>query len=552
MGELLVDMIPCEEAQLWLKPKCFECHLGGAPANVAVNLSRLGTPVTMFSGVGDDYFGSFLLSELQSYCVDTDFIQSFKGIRTTLAFMNFDKSFQPSFLFYRNPGSDMIFYMNEEIGLALKRARILHVGTFSLSSEPFKSAQLEAIKIAENNDSIISADLNLRRSIWDSDDKIKESSFQLIEMADIVKMNWQEFAFLSGTKNLIKGSGEIQRKPEQLFVVTLRSHGCFFRFNGIVGFVPPIYINFKNGVGTGDGFMAGLLHFLYSYILDRKSFLDLERHDLFKIFRYANACGALVATSVGAIPNKFDNPEISKYINKKHKNVKHTPEWLVLFDIDGTLIGNIELSKAANIYAVEKVTNSNLSTDGYSFAGKTDPQNLIALARLAGVDGDDLIDILPKIKKLYIDRTLDLFSSLGKIDVLCCVQDMLQYLSSRDDILLGILTGNLLETAQIKLEEAGLKKYFKFGVYGSDHNDRYQLPRIARKRAEKLFNLKFPPDRMIIVGDTIHDIGCASEYGAVSVAVATGAHTYDDLQEAKPNILLSNLGDMSAFLDVFH
>ena len=123
-------------------------------------------------------------------------------------------------------------------------------------------------------------------------------------------------------------------------------------------------------------------------------------------------------------------------------------------------------------------------------------------------------------------------------------RDLVVRLHRRDDIVLGILTGNAERIANWKLDHVGLSRYFTFGLYGDAANSRIELAKGAIEKAKKQLKMKFAPADIIVIGDTVHDIRCGKAIGAVTVAVTTGMHGFWDVLKAEnPDILVESLAD---------
>ena len=130
--------------------------------------------------------------------------------------------------------------------------------------------------------------------------------------------------------------------------------------------------------------------------------------------------------------------------------------------------------------------------------------------------------------------------------VLPGVPELLEALSVRDGVYLGLLTGNLEAGARIKLSPFGLNPYFQSGGFASDHPERAEIARLARDKLSRSFEVSFPAERVVVVGDTEHDVTCARANGFRAVAVESGWVPREDLQKAKPDALFADLSDRPA------
>jgi phosphoglycolate phosphatase-like HAD superfamily hydrolase len=127
---------------------------------------------------------------------------------------------------------------------------------------------------------------------------------------------------------------------------------------------------------------------------------------------------------------------------------------------------------------------------------------------------------------------------------------VLDALEGRDDVVLGLLTGNIVDGAAMKLSAAGLDiTRFRVAAYGSDHEHRPELPRIARERAMATLGRDVPRDTLVVIGDTPLDIGCAHAQGARAIAVATGRYRPDELAAHLPAAVLPDLSDVALVVE---
>lgn len=221
------------------------------------------------------------------------------------------------------------------------------------------------------------------------------------------------------------------------------------------------------------------------------------------------------------------------------------PRIRVFFDIDGTLLLTDGAGRVALRAALEAVYGTSGPLDGYYFHGKTDPQIVMELMTGAGFGVDEIRSRLPAVFAAYVERLkreLDMRRGSGKILLLPGVLALLDDLERRDDVVLGLLTGNLEEGARLKLAAAQLRWVFDVGAYGSDADERTDIARIAVDRCRSRWG-EGSPGAVVVVGDTPEDIACARAVGGFALAVATGRHMVPELEEAGADVVFADLSD---------
>jgi phosphoglycolate phosphatase-like HAD superfamily hydrolase len=221
---------------------------------------------------------------------------------------------------------------------------------------------------------------------------------------------------------------------------------------------------------------------------------------------------------------------------------------LVLFDIDGTLVLTGRAGMRAMNRACEEVVGHDAALSGIAVAGRTD---WIILQDVLDKHGRTLDEaLLDELRRRYVEHLAEeiLNRGEGAKAVMPGIRELLAALAARDDVALGLLTGNFIEGARIKLEYFDLWKYFPCGAFGGDASDRNELVPIAIRRARECGIADVDPSRVIVVGDTPHDVACAVAVGAIPVAVATGGYSVDQLRATGADLVFSDLSDTDAFL----
>jgi phosphoglycolate phosphatase-like HAD superfamily hydrolase len=222
--------------------------------------------------------------------------------------------------------------------------------------------------------------------------------------------------------------------------------------------------------------------------------------------------------------------------------------FLILFDIDGTLVLTGGAGMRAMNRACEDLVRSENAMAGVTFAGRTDWSILDDILRNHGHTLDEAR--LDELCRRYVTHLAEeiVLPGRGVKDVMPGIRELLEALAARADVRLGLLTGNFVEGARIKLEYFDLWKYFPWGAFGGDAASRNDLVPIALARAREHGIDGIPSPQVLVVGDTPNDVECALVAGATPVAVATGSYTVDQLRAAGATIVFDDLRNTDAFL----
>lgn len=223
---------------------------------------------------------------------------------------------------------------------------------------------------------------------------------------------------------------------------------------------------------------------------------------------------------------------------------------LLLFDIDGTLLRCGPQVRPLFVDALESVFGACGSLEGYDFGGKTDPSIVLDLAETTGLSQRDILERLPEMRRRYLDN-LERGLERQKMKLLPGVLRLLQELALRQDVLLGLLTGNWQGGASIKLSRFDLNRFFRFGAFGDDAVDRRDLVPVALRRAETLRGASYRADDVLIIGDTLRDIDCAKASGVPCLAVATGFTDAERLRAAGADWVFDDLEAAAREMEIF-
>ena len=228
-------------------------------------------------------------------------------------------------------------------------------------------------------------------------------------------------------------------------------------------------------------------------------------------------------------------------------DIDHAPA-LLLFDIDGTLLLSGRAGLRAMTRAFAQTFGITDAFEGQHFGGRTDSFLVSHALKKAGLP--DTPDAHLRFRENYIPLLAEEIQHPGEghKGLMPGARELLEALQDFDDLHAALLTGNYREAAEIKLQHFELWDFFEWGAFSDDHFDRNELVPIARSRAETYDIPAEAIERVIVIGDTPHDIECARVAGARSIAVATGGYTVEQLRGFGADAVLPDLSDTEAVI----
>lgn len=220
-------------------------------------------------------------------------------------------------------------------------------------------------------------------------------------------------------------------------------------------------------------------------------------------------------------------------------------KYLLLFDIDGTILSfKSGLAKDLFVDMLEEVFEDEIPEEAFpKFAGMTD---LSILRAINDYMGKDFAIIESRIDEIW-DKMLEVFkdhTTSENVSLMPGIIELLNMIHEDETMQLGLITGNINRNAYLKLQAHGLEKYFPFGGFGNDFEDRNSLPTIAISRANVFAGKQmYRSSNTLIIGDTWRDIVCAKSNNIYSCGVATGYYTMEDLQKYEPDLLFNDFSN---------
>lgn len=302
-GELLIDFVALQSGVTVGEADSFLKAPGGAPANVAVAIRRLGYPSAFLTQMGDDPFGHYLAGVLEQEGVDVSGIRFSQEARTCLAFVSNRADGERSFMFYRHPSADMLMRPEDVAYSVIDGKRLFHFGSITMIGEPSRSATIAAVNYARDKGLLISYDPNLRLALWPSADAARAGMLFGLEYCHILKVSDEELEFLTGGRDI----APLWRDGMQIIIVTEGANGATVHTRSGSHYEPGFKVQAVDTTGAGDGFVAGVL----AKVLDYGD--DFAAH-LPEIVRFANAVGAITTTKRGAIPALPTRAEVEAFL----------------------------------------------------------------------------------------------------------------------------------------------------------------------------------------------------------------------------------------------
>lgn len=222
---------------------------------------------------------------------------------------------------------------------------------------------------------------------------------------------------------------------------------------------------------------------------------------------------------------------------------------LIIFDLDQTLVDSISVHDKATSELFKRCFGVDARLTEIDFAGKSLKENFIELAKLKGIPENQITQNSDKLLKNYehiFDKMIP--QDFSKY-ILPGVKELLQELS-RTENLVVLYTGDSPVIVKTVLRATGLEKYFKFSWHGTETKTRADMVRLAIEKAQRLTGKTFKNKDVVIIGDSIRDIEAGRQFNALTIAVATGFHTVEELSKNKPDYLFRNMEDFRQILNI--
>lgn len=318
LGEVLFELVPqTGGGNLWEVPS-FTRNAGGAPANVAFCVGKLGCQARFIGKIGNDPFGSYVQSLFRQHGVEAALVQTDEA-KTGVTFVSLMENGERDFVFCNEPSADILLQRDELEEAWIADAGFFHFGSRSLMRDDCRLATVAAAKRARELGAIVSFDPNIRLPLWSSSGMARQTIGEHLPLADIVKVSGEELEFLLPGADALDAAHSMLEQGVAVVVISLGADGCRVITRHGDSFVSGFSVQAVDTTGAGDGFVGGLLYQLHARRIERTqlaaAFMDSDT--VKAIFRFANAVGALTAARYGAVSALPDYDEVIELLRSK-------------------------------------------------------------------------------------------------------------------------------------------------------------------------------------------------------------------------------------------
>ncbi len=313
LGEALIDRVAKQTTDTVGAVTDWEDHIGGAPANVAAALVKLGSPATFIGAVGQDALGKRITQTLGEIGVNCWGVQ-YSGAPTRIVHVLRGAGGDRRFGGF--PYDDPSLFADAQLQAQalptelFAQADCLIIGTLGLAYPHTGQAIKQAIRLARHHHLCIAIDVNWRPMFWPQPDQAPQQIRPLLATAQWLKFAHEEAQWLFGTTDLPTLAQWHPRAKG--IVITYGAEGCQYRVGGQQGYLPAFPVKSQDTTGAGDAFLAALLHQLQQHPWEQLK----DPACLQQIMRFASAAGALTTLQAGAISAQPTTSAIEGFLDR--------------------------------------------------------------------------------------------------------------------------------------------------------------------------------------------------------------------------------------------
>ncbi|WP_087064623.1 carbohydrate kinase family protein [Intestinibacillus massiliensis] len=306
IGELLIDFVPQQKGCRLDEVTHFERVAGGAPANVAAAVARLGGQAAMVSQVGEDAFGTHILHVLRDNGVDTSYVFRTGRANTGLAFVSLDATGNREFSFFRNPSADLFLEESQIVPGMFDGCAALHFCSVDLVDWPVRAAHRRAIALAQQAGALVSFDPNVRLPLWERPEDCQAAIRAFLPEADLVKLSDDELAFVTGCTDEREAASLLFRGRCRMLLVTKGAAGSAVYTPHAEAFADPVPVPVVDTTGAGDSFIGSFLYQLTRDGVRADGLEALSREQLASYLQFSAYYASLTVQKKGAVMATLD------------------------------------------------------------------------------------------------------------------------------------------------------------------------------------------------------------------------------------------------------
>ena len=311
IGEALIDFIPQRKGCSLQEVEGFTRVAGGAPANVAGAVAKMGVPAMVLTQLGKDAFGDHIIASLKESGIDTSHILQSDQYDTSLSFVSLREEGNRDFKFYRRTAADLQYGPENITEDLLDDCGMVHFCSVSLVESPMKQAHRALLELAKQKGVLVSFDPNLRFSLWDDKDALYRTVHEFLPYADILKLSDEELEFITGEKDIKNALPSLFAYGCKCIVYTQGKDGAtLYRRNDSIS-AKGHQVHVVDTTGAGDSFIGAFL-----YCLLKENISDLENVSLELLkhhLEFANLYAAHTTTMAGALAAMADPVQLREF-----------------------------------------------------------------------------------------------------------------------------------------------------------------------------------------------------------------------------------------------
>lgn len=297
IGEALIDFVSTSRGLRMEDVPGFVRAAGGAPANLAAAVKKLGADSCFIGKLGDDAFGRHVKETIEKAGVDTTYVYMTREAFTTLSFVALHESGERDIIFARNPGADMLLSPEDVANVPFQKGDIMHFGSCGLVKGPTREAHKKAVELAKQAGCIVSFDPNVRLDLWEDPKELKNIILEFLPNADVLKVNSEEVKFIFDTTDEKAAAQKCLDMGIQLVLVTRGPAGSAIYTKGYSTEIRSIDVPVDDTTGAGDAYTGTVLSMLVGSKLEEV----LNPGKIEEIIGIANIVGSITTMNKGAI-----------------------------------------------------------------------------------------------------------------------------------------------------------------------------------------------------------------------------------------------------------